>query len=604
VNRRRFLATAAAGTLAHPAVARAQRRTQASDNTLRIAFPVAETGFDPAQVQDLYSNTINVHIFDSPLAYDYMARPPKLVPNTTVALPEVSEDFRVFTLRLRRGILFQDDPAFKGQPRELVAEDYAYSIKRVFDPRWKSQMLFIIEPSRIVGLDEVRSRALKGKSPFDYNAQVAGLQALDRYTLRIRLAEPNPRFVYTLTSSVLGAVAREVVEAYGDQVSAHPVGTGPFRLANWTRTSRIVLERNPTFREVVYDLEAATDAPDLADDVARLRGRRAPLVDRVEVSILQEDQPRWLTFTQGRIDILELPLEFTHLAVPNGQLAPHLARRGVRHRASAQSDIALTYFNMEDPVVGGYAPEHVALRRAIGLAFDGDEYIRSIYNGAAVRAQSPLVPGTFGYDGQPRTEMSVHDRAAAKALLDTYGYVDRDGDGWREQPDGSPLTLRLAGSGTQLDRRQHEQWRRFMSAVGLRFEFEVAQWPELLKRSLAGKLMMWGFGWTATAPDSDLFFSLAYGPNRDSANDARFDLPVYNRLYEQQRLLPDGPQRRALLREATRLLVAYMPYKFHLHRVRHDLAHPWVSGYRRHPIMQRQWLWIDVDGGERAERTA
>jgi ABC-type transport system substrate-binding protein len=273
VNRRRFLATAAAGALAQPAATRAQRRVDASDNTLRIAFPVAETGFDPAQVQDLYSNTINVHIFDSPLAYDYMARPPKLVPNTTVSLPEASEDFRVFTLRLQRGILFQDDPAFKGQPRELVAEDYAYSIKRVFDPRWKSQMLFIIEPSRIVGLDDVRSRALKSKLPFDYNAQVPGLQVLDRYTLRIRLAEPNPRFVYTLTSSVLGAVAREVVEAYGDQVSAHPSAPGRSgsraghalrascssairRFGKWSMTSR----RPPTrriWRTTSHDCGAA-----------------------------------------------------------------------------------------------------------------------------------------------------------------------------------------------------------------------------------------------------------------------------------------------------------------------------------------------------------
>lgn len=600
-DRREFLA--ATGALAFPAAGRAQRQS-ASDNTLHVAFPVAETGFDPAQVQDGYSNTINVHIFDSPLTYDYMARPPKLVPNTTIALPEVSADFRTYTLRLRPGIRFQDDPAFKGEPRELVAEDYAYSIKRIYDPRWKSQMLFIVEPSRILGLDELRSRALKSKTPFDYRADVPGLRVLDRYTLQIRLAEPNPRFLYTLTSSVLGAVAREVVEAYGDQISAHPVGTGPFRLASWTRSSRIVLERNPTFREVTYDLEAAADAPELASEVQRLHGRRAPLVDRVEVSIVEEDQPRWLTFTQSRIDLLEVPLEFTYLAAPNGQLAPHLARRGVRHRATPRSESTLTYFNMEDPVVGGYEPERVALRRAIALAFDGDDFIRSIFKGTAVPAQSPLVPGTFGFDAQPRTSMSVFDRASAKALLDTYGYLDRDGDGWRERPDGTPLVIRLAGSGTQLDRRQHEQWRRYMSAVGLRFEFEVAQWPELLKRSLAGKLMMWGFRWTASAPDSDLFFSLAYGPNRESANDARFDLPAYNALYEAQRVLPDGPQRREILYQSARLLAAYMPYKFHLHRVTHDLMQPWVHGYRRHPVMLRQWLWIEVDAQMRAERTA
>ena len=569
--------------------------TAAGTKTLRVAFPTAETSFDPAVVQDLYSNAVNTHIFDSLLTYDYMARPARLVPNTAAALPEISDDYRTFTFRLRPGIRFQDDAAFKGTPRELVAEDYVYSIKRVFDPRWKSQRLHELEPSGIVGLNEVRRRALASREAFDYTTPVAGLRALDRYTLRVQLAEPNPRFSYTFTSPVTAAVAREVVEAYGDTIGAHPVGTGPYRLASWRRSSRIVLERNPSFREEVYDFAASADAPDLAEQVRNLRGRRLPLVDRVEISIISEEQPRWLAFMQETLDLLPVPASFIPLTVPNGELAPNLKRRGVQHRATAMSDITLSYFNIEHPMVGGISPEQVALRRAISLAFDSPGYIREIFRGSAVQAQSPLVPNTFGYDTQPPTEMALYDPARARALLDTYGFVDRNGDGWRERPDGSPLFIEIASSPTQLDRRQNEHWKRSMDAVGIRTEFYVAQWPELLKQSLAGKLMMWGFGWQATEPDSDLFFSLAYGPNRESSNDARFDMAAYNRLYQRQRQLPDGEERRAALLEATRLLVAYMPYKFHLHRVYHDLAQPWVLGYRRHPIMQRQWLYIDVD---------
>ena len=592
IDRRRFLAS----SVAIPASSVAARPSgRATPRTLRVAFQTAETTFDPAQVQDLYSNTVNVHIFDSPLAYDPMARPARLIPNTAVALPEVSSDFRTYTVRLRSRIVFHDDPAFGGKPRELVAEDYVYSIKRVFDPRWKSQMLFVLETSRIVGIDAVRQRAVAQRQPFDYRSAIEGLRALDRYTLQIRLAEPDPRFVHTLATSVLGAVAREIVDAYGDDVGSHPIGTGPFRLASWTRSSRIVLERNPTFREVVYDFEAADDAADLAPDVQRLRGRRAPFVDRVEIAIIEEDQPRWLTFTQGKLDLLELPWPFVPIAVPNGRIAPHLARRGVRSRATQESSCNITSFNIDDPLIGGYTPDRVALRRAISLAFDTRDFIRSAYNGAGIPAQSPLVPGTFGFDQQPPTEMSEHSPASAKALLDTYGYFDSNGDGWRERPDGSPLVLRMASTGTQRERQQNEHWQRYMAAVGLKMDFEIAQWPELLKRSLAGKLMIWGFGWTANVPDSDLFFSLAYGPNLQSSNDARFDLPQYNRLYEQQRRLPDGEERRRVLLDATRMLVAYMPYKFYMHRIRYDLMQPWVFGFRRHPFTQRQWLWVDVD---------
>ena len=591
MDRRRFLATGAAVPLAAVATTPAPVR----DRTLRVAFPSPETGFDPAQVQDGYSGAIIAHIFDAPLRWDYMARPARLVPNTTTGLPAVSSDFRTFTLRIRPGIWFHDDPAFKGQRRELVAEDYVYSIKRVFDPRWKSQTLFELEPARIVGLDEARQRALKGL-PFDYAAPVDGLRALDRYTLQIRLAEPAPRFVNTLTlAAPLGAVAREVVEAYGDRIMEHPVGTGPFRLAHWTRTSRIVLERNPTYRDETWDFEPPADQPALAADAARLRGRKVPLVDRVEVTIIEESQPRWLSFDQGVLDLLAVPSDYGLIAAPNRELAPRLARRGVRLQVTPLADVTLVYFNMEHPVVGGHAPERVALRRAVSLAFDGDRYIREILRGNAVAADSPIVPGTFGYDPAFRTELSEYSPARAKALLDVYGYVDRDGDGWREQPDGSPLVLEMAASTSQLERRQNEQWRRCMDAVGLKMEFRIAQWPELLRQSLAGKLMMWGFSWQAGQPDSDLFFSLAYGPNLGSSNDARFGLKAYDALYEQQRRLPDGPERLALLREASRLLVAHMPYKFIAHRIQLDLSQPWVLGFRRPLFATRPWAYLDID---------
>ena len=572
--------------------------------TLRVAFSAAETGFDPAQVQDLYSRTVIGHIFDAPLEFDFMARPAQLRVNTLVAMPEVSSDFRTFTFRLRQGILFQDDPAFRGKRRELIAADYVYSWKRIYDPRWKSPMLFVLENSKVAGLTELRAASLKGKRPFDYATEVDGLRVLDRYTLQLKLNEPNPRFIYNFAdASLFGAVAHEVVEAYGDDIMAHPVGTGPFRLAAWTRSSRIVLERNPTFREELYDFEAAADVPQLTAETAHLRGRRLPLVDRVEVSVIEESQPRWLAFLQGQLDLLDpVPVDLVRVAAPNGKLAPFLERKGIKAVFTPMSDITLSYFNIEHPLVGGYTPEKVALRRAVALGFDGTEYIRSIFSGYGVQASAPFVPATFGHDPAYKTAMVEYDPARAKALLDTYGYIDRDGDGWRETPEGAPLTLEIAATNTQRDRSQNELWKKYMSAIGLRTSFRIAQWPELVKQSMAGQLMMWGYAWQVGQPDSGQIFGMAYGPNRESINDARFDLPAFNRLFEQQRVMPDGPERLAVLREATRLMVAYMPYLLHMHRVYVDLAQPWVLGWRRHPFTSRKWSWIDIDVDLRTER--
>jgi len=178
MRRRSLLALGAAAPLAARAAGSAAPTGRSTDKTLRVAFPVAETGFDPAQVHDLYSRTVLSHILDAPLDYDYQARPARLRPNTTIDLPEISRDFRTFTLHIRRGIYFQDDPAFKGVRRELTAADYAFSFKRFYDPRWKSPMLFVLENSRIADLTELRAHALQSSRPFEYDRAVEGIRAL------------------------------------------------------------------------------------------------------------------------------------------------------------------------------------------------------------------------------------------------------------------------------------------------------------------------------------------------------------------------------------------------------------------------------------------
>ena len=133
-----------------------------------------------------------------------------------------------------------------------------------------------------------------------------------------------------------------------------------------------------------------------------------------------------------------------------------------------------------------------------------------------------------------------------------------------------------------------------MRAIGLRMAFEPAPFGELIRRSLAGQLMMWGFNWSGPAPDCDFFLGLGYGPNADQSNDARFRLPAYDRLYERQRVLPDGPERLALIRQATRMLLAYMPYIAHHHRVRTYLAQPRVRVHLRHPFLNDWGRYTEV----------
>lgn len=573
----------------------------AGGKVFRYAFEVAETGFDPVEISDLYSSNVIANIFDPPLTYDYLARPIKLIPNTLAAMPEVTEGGTLYTMRVRPGIFFADDEAFKGAKRELTAHDYVYSIKRHFDPRKRSPNLYQFE-GQIVGMDEVLADARKNNR-MDYERVAEGLRALDRYTFQIRLKQPNYNFLYYLAyCNLTCAVAREVVEHYGDRTAEHPVGTGPFRLAFWKRSSKMVFEPNPNYREDLFD--GTPPADDAAGQfiLSRLKGRRLPLVDKVEVYVIEEPQPRWLAFLNNELDFLErVPNEFANVATPNNELAPNLRKRGVRMERTAGMELTYSYFGMKDPVVGGYEPEKVALRRAIVLGQDVGAEIRIARKNQAITAHSPIGPGALGYDPDFRSTATEYDPAKSKALLDMYGYVDCNGDGWRDLPRKSPadecksFSIEYASAPSAQQKPLDENWKKNMDAIGINMAFRKAKWPDLLKESKAGKLQMWGLGWSAAIPDADAFFVMLYGPNGGQANHSRFDRPEFNRLYEEAKRLPDGPERNAIYREMNRLFLVYAPWRLGVHRIYTDLSQPWTIGFRRHPVMRGFWKYIDID---------
>jgi ABC-type transport system substrate-binding protein len=570
----------------------------------RYAFVIAETGFDPAQISDLYSRIVTGHIFDGLYKYDHLARPYKVKPNVAVGMPDVSDDYKVWTVRIQPGIHYAPDEVFGGKPRELVAEDFVYALKRFFDPATKSPAYSYFNDAGILGLDELRQEALKSKKPFDYDKPVEGLRALDRYTIQYRLDKPRPRLPQTLAQTDLyGAMAREVVEAYPGKTMEHPVGTGPFMLSKWRRSSQMVLEKNPNFRELYYDAEPNADDAEGQALLARFKGRRLPMLDRVQVSIIEESQPRWLSFLNREIDYISVPLEFANIAAPKGRLAPNLAKQGIHLERLVNPDRTLYYFNMEDPLVGGYAPEKVALRRAIGLGTDTQREINTVRRGQAVLAQSVVAPGTWGYDADYKTENGDYDLARAKALLDMYGYKDVDGDGWREQPSGAPLVIEYASQPDALSRSFDELWKKNMDNLGLKLNIKAGKWPEQLKAARAGQLMIWQLGYSANTPDTQPGLEILYGPTSGGQNLGRFKHPRFDEVYEQMQRLPDGPERLALLREAQKITTAFMPQKFLVHRVLTELSQPWVQGYRRPLFGNQFWQYIDVDMSVKQAKT-
>ena len=511
---------------------------------LRITFQAAETGFDPVKVSDYYSGTVIEAIFDPLLTYDYLARPAKLVPNTAAALPQVTDQGRTYRVTVKPGIHFADDPVFKGRKRELTALDYAYSLRRFLDPKNRSPYAFLFEG-------------------------ISAIETPDRYSLVIRLKQPDFNFSHVLAFSLSGAVAREAIEHYGDESAAKPVGSGPFRLKSYTRSSKIVLEANPGYREVKRD------------------GQRLPRIGGVEISIMEETQSRWLAFQRGDTDIeYQLAEVAPTFITADGQLKPEFARRGIKLERSVDPEIIYLYFNMQDKTVGGLSREKIALRRAIAMAYKVEDQIRIIRKGQSIRAHYPIPPGVAGHDAEYRSSIA-HDPRAANALLDKFGYR-KGADGFRRLPNGEPLVIRYSSTPSERDRQFDELMKRSLDSIGVRLEIHKDRFPELIKLENQCRLMMRGAAWIADYPDGDNFMQLLYGPNTGQSNNACYRSPEYDKRYERSRLLPDGAERNKLYREMARIMETDTVWMLTDSRYRNVLMQPRVKGYTKHPVHARR----------------
>ena len=563
--------------------------------TLRVVFEIDVTGFDPAATQDLYSNTIQARIFEPLYEWDYLARPYRYLPNLAASMPDISPDGRTWTIRIKPDIYFGDDPAFNGRKRELTAADVAYSWKRLMDPRIRSPGADLVR-GKFVGLDAAEERA-KASGKFDYDTDIEGLRALDTHTLQLKLIEPDYTLLSYLNFAPMRIVAREVIERYADasgRAMDHPVGTNAYRLKDWQRGRKVILEANPNFREVYFpEAPPGSDAATKAL-AAEMKGKRLPQIGRVEVSIVEEANPLLLMFDRGELDLINVPRELAPRVMDaEGKLLPAYASRGVDLQRATELAIAYTYFNMEDPVVGGYASEKVALRRAICSAYNIDEEIRIIRNGQGFRATQPIPPDVAGH--VPRFNgFSAYDPKVARALLDKFGYIDRNGDGFREMPDGKPLVIRIASEPDQTSRQYDELWQRGLTAVGLKVVFVIQKWPDHFKAARAGQVQIWTLGLTGGV--ADYYMQNFYGPSAGEANIERFHNAEFDAMFLRSRRVPEDRERIRLYGKMTEIVAAYAPWCPHAFRISSTAVAPWVRGYRKNVYyFYPPWQYLDID---------
>jgi oligopeptide transport system substrate-binding protein len=637
--------------------------------------PAPPKHLDPATSYASDESLFTMQIYEPPMDYHFLKRPYELIPGALESAPQVtyldaqehvvSEGdatvaFTRYTLTLRDDLRYQPHPAFaldaQGHPeylfataeegrrfrripdfprtgdRPVHANDYAYAIKRLADPRIGSPMLGFMS-QHIVGMQEFSQRI--AELPRDgwlnlNDIPMEGLEVRDERTLEITILGRYPQFVFWLAMPFFAPIPPEVDRFYHNPGFADrnltldwwPVGSGPYMMVENDPNSAIVLERNPNYREEFFPTEGApgdAEAGFLAD-----AGKRIPFVDRAVFRLEKESLSLWTKFLQGYYDRSGETHSHTtgvfdqaFVVRPEGlEMSGDLQARDITMSPDVKPGIYYYGFNMRDPVVGGYTEEKRKLRQALQIAFLTEEYLNVFYKGNGIAAQSPIPPGIPGHltgeaginpyvydwvDGEPQRKSIDY----AKRLMTEAGYPNG-----RDARTGEPLKIFIDVQSQAISNTSMNWIDRVFSAIGVQVEFRPADFNRTREKLLTGNTQIFSHGWLADYPDPENFLFLLYGPesplvcNCDGANNSNYASEEFDALFRRMRVLAPGPERDELVAQLVELYRRDAAWLYAFHPREIYLNNSWVFNNKRHGISKATLKYTRLDADERAQRQA
>ena len=538
-------------------------------------------GLDPAHADDSYSIRETSKVYEGLLDYHYLKRPYELVPNLAEELPVMSDDGLTYTFTIRRGVKFHNNPCFpQGKGRELVATDFGYAIQRIADPKVQSPW-FSIFAGKLQGLDAWRDQCF-ATSTSDYSTPVAGIQVLDKYTLQFKLTRPWPQLPYVLAMVCCSAVPKEAVDYYGAEFLNHPVGTGPFIIEAFNpQLNKLVYHKNPTFRQKFFPTEASAAYQHMLADA----GKQLPLVDKIVTHILTEEQPRWLKFQKGQLDVINI--SGTNIAlkvIEDRKLTPELAEKGITLTLEPAPHTTFLAINCSHELF----KNNLKLRQALSLAFDGKRYNELFYNDIGTPAQSLIPPGLAGHDPNYTNPYKGCNLTQAQALLAAAGY-----------PNGKGLpVITLDMDASTPGKQTGEFFQKCVAPLGIKVKVIPNIWPELEKKIRKKSTMMHFMGWGATYPDAENFLELLYKSDQRIGLGPSFNDAAFNALYEKATMMQPSAARDAIYQQLNKIAAESVPAIYMIHAMGSTLHHSWVKNYVWASIHEGTEQYINIDLAE------
>lgn len=464
---------------------------------------------DPARMRDIYSLAVGQQLFDGLVQFDQTL-------SITPALAQfwsATRDGLTWTFTLRKGVKFHHG-------REVTSDDVVYSFTRLVDPRTRSGSADLF--TAILGVQEFREGRAR---------QVAGLAAIDRYTIRVTLTEAPVPFVSILAVGQAKIVPREVVEEQGDDFGSHPVGTGPFRFVRWDRGKEIILAANPDY----FD-----GPPKLSRLVFRMfpGEQRDSAFDAFQSGALEDT---WIPTRDYRQIVANQGYQYVRRPIFN------LRHYGFNTRLKPLDDRRV--------------------RQAIVHAIDREVIVSDIWLGRHTLAKGILPPGTLGFN--PKLKGYTYDPARARALLAQAGY-----------PAGRGFPPLVIWSAARSDEtvREHDRIRKDLEAVGITAEFQYnTDWPSFSKAMQERKLPVFLRAWFADVPDPENFLAKLFHSG-SPFNPMGYANPAVDALLDKARAEPDMARRVEVYRRAEEIIVEDAPVIPVSHQTYERLFQPYVKG--------------------------
>lgn len=608
-------------------------------------------------------------IYEPPLQYHYLKRPYTLEPLTLQSLPEVtyfnkqahavSETasniaYSEYKLYLKPNITYQPHPAFvkdaqghlalanlskeqlsrittmedfkQTDTRLLVAEDYAYAIKRMAVQQNHSPILGTMK-QLIVGLSDFSEQVSNSSVTPEVlrKMSISGVKVVSDSELKIRIHGKYPQFLYWLSMNFFAPVPWEA-EVFFNQpglaeknisLDTYPVGTGAYQLVENNPNKRMRLLANPNYQHGFYPESGLAEGADLV--LLKDAGKPLPFIKEVVYSLEKESVPLWNKFLQGYYDASGVSSDSFDQAISISggghlNLTPEMKEKGIQFLNTVEPTIYYFGFNMADPVVGGYSKKQRKLRQALSIALNFEEYISIFMNGRGVAAQSPIPPGIFGHQsGKNGINTIVYDWKnghpkrkpieVAKKLLAEAGYPNG------RKPNGEPLVLHYDTAATGPDSKAQLNWyRKQFAKLGIELVIRATDYNRFQDKMRDAKGQMFSWGWNADYPDPENFLFLLNGTqsvtktNGAGINYANYDNPEFNRLFKQIKTMENSPQRLALIKKMIRIVQKDAPWAWGFNPKSLALYHSWYHNVWANPLANNTLKYKRIDAAERTQK--